>query len=362
MGCLERKNGAGTMNGLYICSFAEDETNAYYFDWLDGFRHAGFNCLNAHQCTAKSLLGALLFRKYDIIVIGYSCFYRLSGRIRQLLTAYASFSSATVVGFMQNEYRNFAQKIEFLEAFNLDILVTQLPQDIASEFYCGRTKAKILSLPHALNTRNVQQRNEHKDREIDVGSRLSEYPHYVGNIGRSETLPAFVDKVRNERNFIVDWETDRSKRLTHSDWFEFLRSCRVNPASESGTFFMQWNDKLRWQCNHAVEASPDLSFRQVYETYLRDSCAHLSGAMVSSRHYDAISAGTALVLVEGRYSDHFVPDEHYIELRANLSNYGEVVEKISDISFTQSVADKALTHALDSHTIDRRIQELIQAC
>ena len=71
---------------------------------------------------------------YDLIIFGYSCASNLSGRSKQILKFCTKFSKATVIGFLQNEFRNLPYLIKNYELLNVNILVSQLPQETAENY------------------------------------------------------------------------------------------------------------------------------------------------------------------------------------------------------------------------------------
>ena len=109
-----------------------------------------------------------------------------------------------------------------------------------------------------------------------------------------------------------------------------------------------------------TEIDPKISFRYIFNNVLKKSNSHIQATCISSRHFDSIVTGTCNVLVEGNYSNLLEPDVHYINLKSDLSNYDEVVEKIMDHKFTEDIAKKALKHAERFHTIEKRIKNLLK--
>ena len=67
------------MSRIYICSFDEKKPLSYYHDWRDAFERNGFDILNLNANFVHGI--SRLCRRYEIIVIGYSMYYRL-GRKR----------------------------------------------------------------------------------------------------------------------------------------------------------------------------------------------------------------------------------------------------------------------------------------
>ena len=350
------------MKGLYVCAFEDGGTLSYLNDWLDTFASRDFDVFNAMQAGRVDFARiCATLPRYDVIVLGYSCYYGLQGRRHRYLAALSRISRAVVVGFLQNEFRNFAEKVGYFDDFGVDILVSQLPEPVAREFYVGRTKArKIVSVYHGLFTGTSIDAKPHRERRVDIGSRLYDYAAYLGNYGRAVAVPALLDRLRSEGRFVIDWETDPAQRFEREDWLNFLAGCRLTIAAEAGSFFIQWNETKRHQINAHQRAAPGVSFQETYELFLRDDPAHFCGATISPRHFDAVHARTCQVLVEGKYNGVLNPGEHYIELKKDASNLDEVLEKMSDTSLCEDTARRAYDHVIEAHTLDHRVEQLFR--
>ena len=348
------------MKGLYICSFnPESNTNSYFNEWADNFRMQNFEIFNSFLDSPLNLKKLFNPFYYDLIIFGYSCSSNLSGRSKQVLKFFTKFSKATVIGFLQNEFRNLPYLIKNYELLNANILVSQLPQKTAEKLYKGKINAKIVSVPHAMSSRHKIKIINHTKRTIDLGNRIANYALYLGNIGRSEVIPKFMQKIKKNKKIKIDFSQDPRKRFTGPNWINFLKNCRTAISSESGSYFLQWNDSLRHKINKMEEINPKISFRYVYNNILNKSSSHVQASCISSRQFDSIASGTCNILVEGNYSNLLEPDVHYINLKSDLSNCDEVIEKIMDHKFTENIAKKALKHAERFHTIEKRILDLI---
>lgn len=347
------------MKGLYICSFPANGTNSYFVDWENAFIQAGFDSINVIECDKHPLSILAMPWKYDIIVLGHSCYYNLTSRFKQLLAIYLKMFRGTVIGFLQNEFRNFKPKIDYFEGFGTDLLVSQFPKDIALEFYSGRTSSAIIGISHGMNSQKIRPFKEHKHREIDVGSRFTKYANYLGNVARAETLPNFISKISELGELNLDWETDSTKRFKYEEWQSFLENCRTTASCESGGPFLQWSEQIRTLSNNYEMKNPEVSFQKIYDLFMKNSSAYLSGQVISPRHFDAIAAGTCQILTKGRYSDVLVAGEHYIELDEDMSNFQEVYEQIADSELTEKIARNALKHSLENHTLQHRVKDII---
>ena len=155
------------MKALYVCAFDPDcSTNSYFFDWMQEFKSIGFEIFNSYKLEPLDFKKIINPFYYDIIIFGYSVLSGLYGRPKQILKLLTKFSKATKIGFMQNEFKNLPEYVKNYESLNIDIIVSQLSQELATEIYSGRTKAKIISLPHAMIVKKKGPNFNHKKRPV----------------------------------------------------------------------------------------------------------------------------------------------------------------------------------------------------
>lgn len=350
------------MKALYICAFdPKINTNSYYQDWMLEFEKSGFDIFNSYNDNLSKLLNLINPYYYDIIVFGFSSLTHLHGRSKQLISKLIKLSRATVVGFLQNEFRNLSTIVEQYRFLNVKVLVSQFSPDLAKEIYSGRTKAKILSLPHAMSPINDKIEFKHRFRKIDLCGRLRTYAYYLGNYPRQTIIPKFIRKVKKEAKLSVDFSSNEEDRLKYTEWRNFLKTSRAAISCESGNFFLQWSDSLRKKINNLIIKDKRITFAEIFKNILKKSNTHFHGGLISSRHFDAISNGSCNLLVEGKYQGLIEADKHYIELKSDFSNYNEIIEKLSDYKYTEKVAKAALNHTLQYHTIKKRINHLLDS-
>ena len=242
------------MKALYICSFdPNNNTNSYFQDWMQEFEKSGFQIFNSFNQNLSKLINLFNPYYYDVIVFGYSSLTQLDGRAKQVISYLTKISKAVIVGFLQNEFRNLSTLLESYRCLNVNVIVSQLSQDLATEIYSGRINAKILSLPHAMSQIIKNKNFDHKYRSIDLFGRLREYAYYLGNHPRQFVIPEFIKKIKTKTSLKVDFSTNENDRLNYNDWNKFLQSSRTAISCESGNFFLQWSDNLRNKINALIK-------------------------------------------------------------------------------------------------------------
>jgi hypothetical protein len=69
---------------------------------------------------------------------------------------------------------------------------------------------------------------------------------------------------------------------------------------------------------------------------------------ISPKVFEAISLKTALILFEGNYSSVLTPDVHYISLKKDFSNIAEVMEKLQDDAYIETLTEKAYQDIIET--------------
>jgi hypothetical protein len=214
---------------------------------------------------------------------------------------------------------------------------------------------------------------------------------------RNNVVDQVIDIFKNQ-NLVVD--TSHEKRLNSSEWFDFLSRSRFTVSSEAGTKYIFrddqiWNPVKEYFANEK-KFSPlenDVSgmnlFRRLpspLKSMLKKFLSNLginqgslykpdskeleklislvdlgkyesrNAKCISSRHFDAIAAGTWQILAPGKYNDlltpntHFTPWEDTNDFRALIEN--EVSRK--------SLSNQAFDDLSQNHSYGTRINTVLR--
>ena len=79
---------------------------------------------------------------------------------------------------------------------------------------------------------------------------------------------------------------------------------------------------------------------------------------LSSRHFDAAGTKTCQILLEGRYNDMLVANEHYISVARDLSNVETAIARFKCPSERERIVSAAYEHAVSAHTYGHRLATL----
>ena len=161
------------MKTLLLYSAYTDQMS-YFDDWIDAFKeHASYcaNCINVFDNKNDYRNIRKFIEIVDLVVIHHS----MNGDTLKYLVPFVSalkHRKGKLVSFVGNEVNlptiGMASKIKILKELETEIIATQLLQEAGEWLYSDCNKSKVVSLPHALNSKVFCSTLEHKNRKIDM--------------------------------------------------------------------------------------------------------------------------------------------------------------------------------------------------
>jgi hypothetical protein len=198
-----------------------------------------------------------------------------------------------------NDYKNFEEKEAAYRTVEADLIGALAPN-------CPFTNS--VHIPHGLHPPNWPIGKPFERRPIGVGFRGYKYPD-VGDDERN----TFVEKCMIP-GLDVKWEIF----INHKDYRDWLGNCRATVATEAGM---------------------------------------VGRKAISSRQFESIGLGTALVMVEGYYSG-CLTKEHYFAVNKDMSNLQDKLRQSQDAERWKRVTRLAREHVMENHTLAHRISKI----
>lgn len=388
-------------------------TASYYDDWYDAFFNDPF--FTIEECDiCKYSKNRLIqqIKSSELIILLHST---NADNLKYLkdITPLLNERTNRLVTFVGNEVNisgsSMQERISILKQLEPDYIFTQLLEETGKWLYQECTRSTVLSIPHALNVKSFFPKKNIDSRSIDIGVRSFKYGIHLGDQERNVFLDT-INQYALQNVLTCDISFDPNKRFTRNQWADFLNECKATIATEAGTYYLQkddamvneiqnfltlireesggltiqktsyiylsyhilpkrlkdlikylyyaYSEKLNIKFEHLI--SDDQMFQEVFEKIIGkyEKCPFYSKA-ISSRHFDAVGTKTALIMLEGRYNDILVPDEHYIEIKNDHSNMVTQLEKLKDITYLEKMTTNTLEYVLDCHQHSHRIN-LIQ--
>jgi hypothetical protein len=240
-------------------------------------------------------------------------------------------------------------------------------------------------------------KNRSTSRDIDLGFRGFRYPWYLMDNERNNIVDQVIDIFKNQ-NLVVD--ASHKKRLNSSEWFNFLSRSRFTVSSEAGAKYIFRDDQVWSPVNEYFTTEKKFSalendvsgmnlFRRLpspLKSMLKKFLSNLginqgslykpdskeleklislvdlekyesrNGKCISSRHFDAIAAGTWQILSPGKYNDilitttHFTPWENTNDFKTLVEN--EVLRK--------SLSNQAFDDLSQNHSYGARVNTILR--
>lgn len=332
-------------------------TLTYQEAWPRAFeRHPRFavTSVNALDRGSKAML-ALGRRRFDVVVALHSLYSNAQVLPTRLATRIARRGEA-VVYFVGNEYKLMPQKMAFAEALGVDLLVSQIANPEVHRLYAQRLHCRTLELPIiGLDTDVIRAGRPLAERPIELGYRGYDLTAYLGHEER-RVVPAVFAGLAAERGVRADISLDPDDRLEGPAWIEFLQNCRAQLGVASGTDYFELTDVTRERVNRLISEGAD--FAALSEQVFNGYGDRVSGRALPGRVVEAAGTKTLSILVEGDYGDYFEPGVHYVEVRRDLSNAGDALDRLADDALCESLVAAAHQVALERLTYAKLLDRL----
>ena len=301
--------------------------------------------------------------KADAVVLLHSIFSNEPLLSRRELDRVAR-SPAPKAVFLGNEYKLMPEKMEFAEAANASLVVSQLSSPDALALYRERLRCAVVGIPNTGFDPDVfAPTSPPLARPIAVGYRGFANPLYLGHDERTE-IAARVGAAARARGLVTDISLDAADRFDEAGWAAFLNSCRGQIGSEAGADYFELTDVTRDRVRAYERAYPGASLPEIRAACFEDGRSVVSGRALSGRIVEAAATKTAQILLEGEYGGFFRPGEHYVPLRHDFSNVEEALDRLCDDAECIRIADAAYEVARAEltyeHLLDRFHDALVE--
>ncbi len=330
---------------------------SYMIDWREAFCRAP--SLRVDTCDINDLVAyRASLRKlddYPLVVVLHSAAWDAMTLLRLTMHRFQNRRGKLLVLF-GDEYFHMREKLAFARGASVDYIGSQLPLAAARWVYADCAAAKVLPAPHALNPCVFSPRAG--PRPIEIGFRGALYASlYLGDGRRNEVVRRVEERAR-ARGLKTDLQDRRHPR---EQWAEFLNSCQAVVGAESGTAYLEKDDRTRRAIGRYLKHNPGATFDEIHERFFQHYPNPVSGKAISSRHFEPIGTKTCQLLLEGEYNGILKPGEHYIAIKRDYANVDDALSQASDLVFRTRMVDRAFEYAMSSHTYAHRVEDLLRA-
>jgi len=210
----------------------------------------------------------------------------------------------------------------------------------------------------------VDKLKPHSQRKIDIGYRATKNFFWLGQFALMKWEIAEYFKKRQDSELVFNISTKVEDTFLGNSWYSFLENSRVTLGVESGASLLDKSGKLREEVERYQINNPNADFKKVSQLLFKNLDNSISYFMASPRIFEAAINKTCMVLMEGNYSGILTPNIHYIPLKKDYSNFEDVIEKIKNKPFCESIAEKAYLDLIDSeeYTYEKYVEFILSKC
>lgn len=349
---------AGWHESRYVRSLLSDAYSvlSYVQDWQEAFCQAP--SLNLTTCNLNNVLEVrrclTSIREYELIIILHSAAGDNMSALNRLVGALQARKGKLLV-FFGNEYNLMPEKIGFARDVGAEYIASQLPAASSAWLYSDCSASQVLHAPPALNPNLYRPGSG--PRPIDIGFRGDAYRMTLGDVERSNLITLFKDR-GPQWGLVTDIEFFRYHKTR---WLDFLNQSKGIVGAESGTYYLEKNDRTQLAVDAYLRQKPDATFEDVHARFFKNYQNPVSGKAISSRHFEPIGTKTCQVLLEGHYNGILNADEHYICIKKNLSNITEATMRLKDKTYRDRMVEQTYDYVLDQHTYRHRVNTLLKS-
>lgn len=336
---------------LALAYFAssQNETMSYARSWPEAiqadpaFSVYPINLAENSPENQKKWVKKVKRSKFDVIVLMHQVF---SNRPvidwNSPLYDAISASSSSVVFFVGNEYKLMPEKMKFAEELGVNLLISQSNDSRVFDLYKERLHCDVDFLPNCGIDANYF--NNHKpftERSINIGYRSYSGPEYLGNRDK-ELIGEGFQKFADESSLIMDISMDPADRFDIVGWANFLNNCKFQLGVEAGYDYFEITDNTRKKVIQYLEANPSSTYEEIFDLFFKNYPNPVPMRNISGRHIEAMACGSVQILFEGHYNGYLEPDRHFIMLKKDFSNIGDVLSRLNDETYVSTIQKESL--------------------
>ena len=305
----------------------------------------------------------------NIIILSYCLIHPLSlSTSSKSLHSFFKFleqKNNITIAFVQDDYYHINYINNMFKTININHIFTILSKDkdiqtVYASLYDNVQFTKYLTGYVSTNYKNYYKKI--KDKKTNIFYRGKKLIPLYGELGRMKfeigsKFEQFIEK--NNIALKYDISSSHDKRIYGESWYQYLSNSKTTLGTPSGSNVLNLgmisenqftsNEKEQIAGASFLNSTNDEFILTMYDKYKYKE--QLNVNIISPKMFEAIAMGTVLIMIEDDeqgYSGILKPNIHYIPVKRDYSNLGEVIEKIKDDDFLQNIADKAYKDIIES--------------
>lgn len=357
------------LNVLLLCHFY-DGTAGAILEHINAFPKYSRNSVHVLS-NLGNLPPWLELDRFDAVIVHYSLIVShdnyLSPAARTQLRNYKGFKAV----FIQDDYRWINATLSALAYMQVNALFPLTDGSIMELVYPGSKLPNVRR--ETVLTGYVSEKlisikvKPYSRRPIDVGYRARQLPAWMGahTIQKWQIAERFAADAKRYK-LRTDISCREEDRIYGAEWIDFIANCKAMLGTESGASVCDFTGEIQRNVESHLKARPSATFEELRNLYFKDVDGKILMNVISPRCFEAAALRTLMILYEGEYSGILRPWDHYVPLRRDHGNIGEVIgvmrhtaraTAITERAYNEIALNERYTYRAMVNLVDRVIDE-----
>jgi hypothetical protein len=295
--------------------------------------------------------------EFSVIILHYSLF-GIEYSIDAGFQTYIKQSTNYKIAFFQDEHRFCRQRFDFLKEFDVNCVYSLLEPQLSKELYGKYSDVEEVDfnltgyVDDVLIARAQKYYKPFEERTVDVGYRGRPLDFHAGRGGleKVEIASKFLNHLDHIKNIDlkVDIRTGEQDRIYGDNWFKFVANCKFMLGVEAGVSIFDVEGNVKAECDPLLSKNPNITFEELSREVLHKYEDNIFYRTISPRIFEAAAFKVCQILYEGKYSGALLPMVHYIPLKKDFSNIGEVLTMMENKEFCSQLTQNAYNDVIAS--------------
>jgi hypothetical protein len=311
-------------------------------------------CFARHSYGNKvefaNIFGPQDYGPYDILIVTYDLLALRNTPywkpLKKIIVEQASLSEKTIF-FPQDDYSSCAVLDDLFVSFPNCVVYSPIVNDLHVLY--PKSKQQGIRFNEALtgyvddNLELIADKYSRPfgTRSIDVGQRVRYLSPQFGKEAQTKGRIAveFAELARTA-GFSCDVSTDPTQVLLGERWHQFLGDIKFAVGGLGGASLADPHGRLADRIRRKTFRNPVLTMDELNREFRGRGGRQGDFGAISPRIFEAAALGVCQILFEANYVGRLSPWKHYIPLRPDLGNAGEVLAFMRDTEECAAIAQR----------------------
>jgi hypothetical protein len=299
---------------------------------------------------------------FDVIILDVTFLYarwsapRVLSRLQNQYQ-FVKYSNAVKIAFPQDEYDCNEILDDWMCDWNVDVVYSVISEhwDVLYPKFHKKGEIRLGFTGYVNESLIDRRRKRFADRTIDIGYRAKKLLPYFGRLGETKwTIGRDVDLLAKNAGLNVDISLGDKSTLFGEAWLDFIDNSKFTLGANSGSSLLDPRGLIQHGVRNYFLKRQDATFEEVEELFFKGLDGKYSFTAISPRVMEAALLDSCQILVEGSYSNILSPHVHYIPIKSDASDFGQVLEAMKDVSSVNRMIGNCRSTILDTQELRGR--------